>query len=76
MLAGQGKYVFNVFHRADARSVKKAVEALYRVHVTNVHMIVVASKKVRKGRHVGESSRLPHAIVTLKKGETIELTPQ
>lgn len=73
LLAANGKYVFNVFPRANKPQVRKAVEGIYHVHVKAVNMITVPSKKVRRGQRVGKSLRMPRAIVTLKKGETLDV---
>ena len=76
LLAQNGKYVFVVFPRANAPLVKEAIEDIYHVHVSKVHMITVPSKKVRRGRRIGKSTRMPRAIVTLRKGETIDILTQ
>lgn len=73
LLAESGKYVFNVFPRANKPQVRKAIEGIYGVHVTAVNMITVPSKKVRRGRRIGFSTRMPRAIVTLEKGETLDV---
>jgi large subunit ribosomal protein L23 len=79
-LTNQDKYVFKVSRRANKTEVKKAVEALYGVKVEKVHMIHSAPKKRRLGRHEGWRQGLKRgfkkAIVTLKKGEKIELLPR
>lgn len=57
----QGKYVFLVDETAKAAQIKQAVEKIYKIHV--VKMNIVRSKGMKK------------AIVTLKKGETIDIMP-
>ena len=75
MLQEQGCYTFYVFPRATAPSVRKAVEEVYGVHVTDVHMVKLPAKHVRRGKFEGIRMRYPKAIVKLKKGESIEMVP-
>jgi len=79
-LAEQNKYVFKVFKQANKVEVKKAVEALYGVKVERVHMIHLAAKRRRLGRHEGWRQGLKKgfkkAVVTLKQGDKIELLPR
>lgn len=76
MLVNQGKYVFTVFPDSNAVMVRKAIEEVYKVDVTDVHMISVSNKKRRRGRYTGISVRPKKAIITLKKGQTLEILPQ
>jgi len=66
-----GRYVFVVDRRANKIEVKKAVEAVYDVHVVSVNMLNVRGKSRRSGRTTGRTSNWKKAIVTLKTGETI-----
>lgn len=72
-LASSGTYVFDVARNAEKISIRKAVEALYGVHVEAVRIVNVSGKPVRKGRRVSARQDLKKALVTLKKGETIAL---
>ena len=80
ILADQGKYVFKVYPRTNKVEVRKAIEALYGVKVRKVHMSHSAPKKRRLGKHQGWRHGLKKgfkkAIVSLKKGEKIELLPR
>lgn len=71
-----GKYVFKVDKEANKLQIKKAVEATYNVNVEGVNTLVnVAKKKVRytkKGTAAGAKPSFKKAIVTLKKGDTID----
>ena len=71
-----GKYVFRVNKDANKLQIKKAVEATYNVQVVQVNTLVnVAKKKVRmtrKGSANGVKPSFKKAVVTLKKGETID----
>jgi large subunit ribosomal protein L23 len=79
-LAEQGKYVFKVYSQANKNEVKKAVESFYGVKVEKVNMVHTPSKKRRLGRTEGWRHGLKKgykkAIVTLAKGERIELLPK
>ncbi|MBM4120242.1 MAG: 50S ribosomal protein L23 [Nitrospira sp.] len=61
--------------RADANRVeiKKAIEALLKVKVERVNVMTVKGKIKRLGRFAGKRSDWKKAIVTLKKGEKLEL---
>ena len=67
------QYVFRVMRDADKVSVRKAVEALYGVHVEQVRMISVPKQnRMFRGRK-GSVSGFKKAIVTVRSGETIEV---
>ena len=66
-----GRYVFKVAKTTNKIEVKKAIEAVYDVHVTKVNMINVTGKKRRQGRSFGRTQDWKKAIVTLKTGERI-----
>lgn len=72
-LASQRKYVFRIDPRGNKSEIKKEVEKLYNVKVTGVNIVRVKSKKRRVGRVEGRKPGFKKAIVTLKKGNTIEL---
>ena len=61
--------------RADANRVqiKQAIEALLKVKVERVNVLNVRGKVKRLGRFAGKRSDWKKAIVTLKKGEKLEL---
>lgn len=71
-LADAGTYVFDVAMAAEKISIKKAVEALYGVHVTAVRTIRGKGKPVFRGKG-GVRNRWKKALVTVKKGERIDL---
>ena len=72
-LAEKGKYVFRVSLKATPLEVKGAIEKIYKVKVLKVNFIMVKSRKRKRGRISGFSSRWKKAIVTLKKGDKIEI---
>jgi large subunit ribosomal protein L23 len=57
---------------ANKIDVKRAVQQLFNVTVTDVHTQVVRGKQKRLGRYTGKTSWRKKAIVTLKAGDTIE----
>jgi large subunit ribosomal protein L23 len=78
--ADQGKYGFLVNTQSNKVEIAKAIEKKFNVHVTKVSTINHPGKmktQFRKsGRFVGRTASYKKAIVTLKKGETIELFEQ
>lgn len=72
-LTEQGTYVFDVPVDAEKISIKKAVESLYKVKVVKVRSIRHAGKPVYRGRSVGARKTWKKALVTLKKGQKIDL---
>lgn len=73
-MSALGKYVFLVEDGATKPEVKKAVEGIYKVTVEKVHVINTRPKP-RSGRYVGVKSGYRKAIVTLKKGEKLDILP-
>jgi len=71
--AGKGKFTFIVDKSASKDSVRQIVSELFKVEVLEVNMIVMKGKvkKTRKGS--GKRSDFKKAILTLKKGDKIDL---
>lgn len=67
------KYAFVVTENANKVEVAKAVLAVYGVKPVNVNIVCVKGKAVARGRIKGRRSDLKKAIVTLKKGDTIQI---
>lgn len=70
------KYIFKVGVKANKIEVKKAVESTYGVNVTAVNVINIHRKKRRVGRNIGWAKGYKKAIVSVKKGEKIEIMPR
>lgn len=69
-----GKFSFEVAPCADKIKVKKAVEAIFNVQVTQVNISNLKGKrKMFKGRE-GFRKGQKKAVVTLKQGQTIDFT--
>ena len=67
----QNKYLFEVDRRANSIAIKNAVETLFNVHVDRVNTMIVRGRLRRMGRGYSKTRNWKKAIVTLKKGETI-----
>lgn len=59
------KYAFEVELRANKTEIKQAIEAIFKVKVTNVNTLRMPAKPKRYGRHFGYTSEWKKAIVTL-----------
>lgn len=74
-LSGLGQYLFLVSNNANKPEVKKVIEGVYKVTVEKVRIITVKPKKLRVGKILGEKKGYKKAIVTLKKGQTLDFMP-
>lgn len=72
-MATGGTYVFNVPIVANKVEIRKAVEALYKVNVTQVRTVRGIGKITRRGRVAGQRVNWKKALVTLKSGQKIDL---
>ena len=75
-LMEKNQYIFQVFKDATKPEVEKAVEEVYGVNVEKVRIINVDRKKKRLGRTTGWTKGYKKAIVTLEKGQKIEIIPR
>ena len=53
--------------------VKKAIRTIYEVDPIKVNILNLSGRKVRYGKTRGKTKRWKKAIVTLKKGDSIEV---
>ena len=68
------KYIFEVRNDANKINIKKTIEDIYKVKVQKLNSLKVKSKpKVFKGQR-GTRSELKRIIVTLKEGNTIDMS--
>lgn len=67
------QYAFEVDPRANKIEIKRAVEKKYEVSVVGIQTMNVQGKIKRLGRFEGRRPNWKKAIVTLKKGQSIEL---
>ncbi len=72
-LSENGKYTFDVAKGATKLDVAKAVEEIFNVHVVKVNVIKCLPQKKRVGRYTGYAPALNKAVVTLAKGEKIDI---
>ena len=73
-LSEQNKIVFKVPSKATKENLKKNIEKIFKVNVTKVNIINKKSRiKLTRGRKV-KVSGFKKAIITLKKGQSIDLT--
>ncbi len=73
--SARGVYTFAVAKKADKIEIKKEIERLFNVHVTDVRTVVMHGKAHRVGKRRTEVPRSDwkKAFVTLVKGESISL---
>ncbi|QQS61578.1 MAG: 50S ribosomal protein L23 [Candidatus Moraniibacteriota bacterium] len=72
-LAQKGTYVFEVKIDADKEMIRRAVEELYSVKVVAVRTIRQKGIERKFGRSLGKTRNFKKAMVTLRKGQTIEV---
>ncbi len=70
------KYVFLVDRQASSHEIKKGIESIYKVNVESVNIINHKGKVKRLGRSVGRRPSSKKAIVTIKKGQEIDILPK
>ena len=67
------QYVFVVTKTATKKSVKRAVEEAYGVQVEKVRMVRLPAKTRMFGKNMGMKSAIKKAIVSVMKGQSLEL---
>ena len=73
-LSAQNKIVFKVTDSANKKNLKKRIEKIFKVNVIKINIINKKSRiKSTRGRKV-KVSGYKKAIITLKKGQSIDLT--
>ncbi len=72
-LNAKGKYVFRVAMKANKVIIRKAVKDMFNVTAEKVNVVVVRGKKKRVRHQYGNTPAWKKAVVTLKKGEKIDL---
>ena len=69
----KNEYAFFVDVKANKTEIKDAIEKLFNVKDKEIRTINVHPRKRRVGRYTGLTNRKKKAIVTLEKGQTINL---
>ena len=73
-LSEQNKIVFKVPSNANKVNLKKNIEKIFKVNVTKINIINKRNRiKIARGRKI-KVSGYKKAIITLKKGQSIDLT--
>lgn len=72
-MAERGIYIFEVPMDANKIEVAKAIEATFKVNVTDVNMIVAKGKVKRFRRFLGRERDVKKAMIKLKAGQSIAL---
>ena len=73
-LSELNKVVFKVPDGANKKNLKKNIEKIFKVNVTKINIIIKQSRtKITRGKKV-KVSGYKKAIITLKKGQSIDLT--
>lgn len=70
-----GKYIFLISRDQNKTEAVKAIEAIYNVEVEKANVLNVRGKAKRLGRTQGRRSDYKKVVVTLKKGQTIDVIP-
>ena len=73
-LSEQNKIIFKVNAKANKKNIKTNIEKIFKVNVTKINIINKQNRvKTTRGRKV-KVSGYKKAIITLKKGQSIDLT--
>ena len=73
-MSDQNKVVFKVPYGANKKNLKNNIEKIFKVNVTKINIINKKNRiKVARGKKV-KISGFKKAIITLKKGQSIDLT--
>ena len=75
-LSSQNKIIFKVHKKANKKNIKNNIEKIFKVTVTKINIINKQNRrKLTRGRKV-KVSGFKKAIITLKKGQSIDLTTE
>ena len=73
-LSEQNKIVFKVPQKSNKQILKKSIEKIFKVNVVKVNIINKQNRqKISRGRKI-KLKGYKKAIITLKKGQNIDLT--
>ena len=73
-LSEQNKIIFKVPSKANKKNLKKSIEKIFKVNVTKIN-VIIKKKRIKNSR--GKKVKIngyKKAIITLKKGQNIDLT--
>lgn len=72
-LLDKKQYSFLVDRDSDKRSIKNAIEDLFKVKVIKINTSRLPRKKKRVGKYIGWKAQYKKAIVRLSEGDVINL---
>lgn len=72
-LKSENKYLFEVSKNTTKNEIKKAIFHVYGCWPESVNIINIGGKHVRYGKNSGTTKGKKKAVVTLKKGDSIEI---
>ncbi len=75
LLSENNKYVFRVFDNVNKIQIKEVISNLYGVKVKSVKIINEKPKQRRLRNFIGRKGGYKKAIVTIEKGQKIEILP-
>ena len=74
ILSEQNKIIFKVPTKANKKNLKKSIEKIFKVNVTKVNIVNKKNRiKTTRGKKI-KVKGYKKAIITLKKGQNIDLT--
>ena len=74
ILSEQNKSVFKVHESANKNVIKKNIEKIFKVKVVKINIINSKTKVKFKQGKLAKKTGYKKAIITLKKGQSIDLT--
>ena len=74
ILSEQNKIIFKVPNRANKKNLKNNIEKIFKVNVTKINIINKKSRIKTTNRGSKKIAGYKKAIVTIKKGQNIDLT--
>lgn len=72
-LGALNKYIFAIDPKMNKIEVKKAIRKIYEVDPADVNILNFPGKSVRYGKTVGKTKKWKKAVVTLRKGDSIQV---
>ena len=70
----QNKVTFKIHKNASKKSIKKSIEKIFKVKVIKINTINKKNKKKIIRGKIGKKRGFKKALVTLKKGQSIDLS--
>lgn len=72
--ASHNQFTFEVARTANKTEVKKAIETLFSVKVVRINIVNLPAKQKRTFGRPGATKPWKKAVVTLKQGDTIDIS--